>query len=118
MGYALIDNLGALNIAEDLTAQPSDCLVGYSAIFKGSDGQVKPGTMINSTGNSQVYDCQNTSQQIKTVIAGYHDGTEKISVNPIPKTISMSNTYILKNKKAYVSNGNGTLQLVTGTAGR
>ena len=118
MGYALIDNLGALNITEDLTAQPSDCLVGYSAIFRGSDGQVKSGTMVNSTGNSQIYDCQNTSQQIKTIAAGYHDGTEKIIVNPIPKTTSMSNTHILKNKKAYVSDGDGTLQLVTGTAGR
>lgn len=118
MGFVLLDNLGVIDASEELTAQPSDCLVGYSAIFANSNGQIQSGTMNNSTRKSQAYDCQNTVRQTQIVDIGYHDGSEKISVNPIPKTTTTSSTYILKNKKAYISDGLGNIQLITGTAGR
>ena len=118
MGFVVLDGVGLIDASEILTAAPSDCLVGYSAIFANSNGEVQQGTMINATGSSKTYTCNETSQQKYKVSAGYHAGTEQISVNPIGKTTSQRTDFILKGKKAYVCNGNGSISLVTGTAGR
>ena len=119
MGFVLLDNLGIVNSADYLSAKTSDCVVGYKAIFQDSNNEIASGTLINATGKSQTFDCQPATEQTRIVSKGYHNGSEQLKVNPISSTNSPNNgTTILTGKTAYISDGKGKIQFITGKAGR
>lgn len=117
MGHILLNDIGQDSISETLTAKRSDCLVGNFGIFSDSDDEVVEGTMPDKSGSGATYNCLNTSNQYHIAETGYHNGSEIIKVNPIPATTANAST-ILTGYRVYLSNGQGSVYIQSGSAGR